>query len=104
MYIIGYFLRGIAVVLNLVISFYMFVIIVQAVLSWVNPDPFNPLVRFFYGLTEPVYRRLRKHIPLFYGGIDFSPMFVIIILVFLKEFLVNVLMTFGDSLIIRGGG
>ncbi len=99
MYVIGFFIKGLAVVLNLVISFYMFAIIVQAVLSWINPDPYNPVVRFFYTITEPVYRPLRRRLPLFYGGIDFSPMVVIIVLVFLREFLVNVLMRFAGTLI-----
>lgn len=104
MFVIGYFIKGIAVVLNLMISFYMFVIIVQAILSWVNPDPYNPIIRFFYSLTEPIYSRLRRRLPLFYGGIDFSPMFVIIVLIFLREFLVNVLMTLAGMLITKGGG
>jgi YggT family protein len=99
MFVLGYFIKGIAVVLNLLISFYMFAIIVQAVLSWVSPDPYNPVVRFLYSITEPVYRPLRRRLPLFYGGIDFSPMLVIIILIFLREFLVNVLLTFAGTLI-----
>lgn len=104
MFVLGYFIKSIAVVLNLIISFYLFAIIVQAILSWVYPDPFNPVVRFLHNITEPIYRPLRRKIPLFYGGIDFSPMFVIIILIFLREFLVNVLLTFASSLIHKGGG
>ncbi len=99
MFVLGYFIKAIAVVLNIVISFYMFVIIVQAVLSWINPGPYNQVFRFLYNITEPVYRPLRRRLPLFYGGIDFSPMVVIIILIFLREFLVNVLSTFAGSLI-----
>ncbi len=99
MFVLGYFIKAIAVVLNIVISFYMFAIIVQAVLSWINPDPYNQIFRFLYNITEPVYRPLRRRLPLFYGGIDFSPMVVIIILIFLREFLVNVLFTFAGSLI-----
>lgn len=99
MYVIGFFIKGLAVVLNLVISFYMFTIIVQAVLSWINPDPYNPVVRFLHTITEPVYRPIRRRLLLFYGGIDFSPMVVIIILIFLREFLVNVLLRFAGTLI-----
>jgi len=73
MFIIGNSLKAVAVVLNYVLHFYMWIIIARAVLSWVNPDPYNPIVRFIHNVTEPVLYRIRRKLPLDFGGIDFSP-------------------------------
>ncbi|HEY4717173.1 MAG TPA: YggT family protein [bacterium] len=101
MLVIGYFLKSVAVVLNLLITIYMFIIVAQAIISWVNPDPYNPIVRFLYSVTEPIYRRIRRYIPLNYGGIDFTPMAVLFALVFLREFIVSLLMVYSSSFIIK---
>jgi len=70
---------------------YMWVIIIRALLSWVSPDPYNPIVRFFYQVTEPVLRPIRRRLPLWQMGVDLSPIIVILIIVFLQYFLVPVL-------------
>jgi len=63
-----------------VLYFYMIIIIVRAVISWISPDPYNMIVRLIYGLTEPVLGRLRRTVPLVFSGIDFSPIAVIAII------------------------
>jgi YggT family protein len=67
----------------------MWIVIAGAVLSWVNPDPYNPIVRFIHRATEPVYYQIRKRLPVNFGGLDVSPIIVILIIFFLKEFVVN---------------
>ena len=67
----------------------MFIIIARAVISWVSPDPYNPIVRFLYNATEPLLYRVRRALPLSAGGIDLSPMVVILAIIFLRTFLVT---------------
>jgi YggT family protein len=71
-------------VLHLVIQAYIIIIIVRSVLSWVNPDPYNPIVRFLYRITEPVLRPIRHRMPDL-GGLDLSPMVVILVLWFAES-------------------
>ena len=71
-------------VLNLVIQLYILIIIIRAVISWVSPDPYNPIVRFLYRVTEPVLRPLRHRLPDL-GGLDISPMVVILVLWFTQS-------------------
>ncbi len=87
--IFGNFLQAIAVVLNMVLTIYMWIIIAQAVLSWVSPDPFNPIVRIINNLTEPLLHWVRSKLPVMFGGIDLSPLVVILGIVFLQHFVVN---------------
>ncbi len=98
MFIIGNLLGAFATVLNLVLQFYMYLIIAQAILSWVNPDPHNPIVRFLYNVTEPVLGAIRRKVPMNFGGIDFSPMIVILIIIFLQKFVVDSLATMAMTL------
>ncbi len=67
----------------------MWVIIIRALLSWVSPDPYNPIVQFLNSITEPVLYRVRQLIPMSGVGIDFSPIIVILAIIFLQSFLVN---------------
>ncbi len=97
MFIISHFLKALATVLDMVLSLYMWLIIIRALLSWVNPDPYNPIVRFLYGITEPVLARIRRFIPPL-GGIDLSPLVAILAIVFLKQFLIPVLYDLSYSL------
>jgi YggT family protein len=99
MYIIGYFLMAIAKVLNMALIFFMWIVIARAVLSWVSPDPFNPIVRFIHSITEPVLYEIRRRIPVHFGGIDLSPIIVILAVYFFQVFLVNSLIRFSQSLI-----
>lgn len=89
MFVIGNFLEAIAVVLDMVLTIYMWIIIAQAILSWVSPDPYNPIVRVINNLTDPLLYRIRSKLPVMFGGIDFSPIVVIIGIVFIQRFLVN---------------
>ena len=98
MYIVGYFLMAVANVLNIILLFFMWVVIARAVLSWVNPDPFNPIVRFIHNITEPVLFQIRKRIPVHFGGIDISPIIIILGIYFLRSFIVNSLLRFSTSL------
>ncbi|OCC15703.1 Integral membrane protein YggT, involved in response to extracytoplasmic stress (osmotic shock) [Dissulfuribacter thermophilus] len=91
MFILANFLNALASVIDMVLSLYIWIVIVQALISWVNPDPFNPIVRFLYQVTEPVFYRVRRILPLQFGGIDLTPMVVIIAIVFIKSFLVTTL-------------
>ena len=99
MYIIGYFLSAIATVLNSVLWLYMWLMVIQAVLSWINPDPYNPIVRFIHKVTEPVLYQVRTRIPVVFGGIDLSPMIIILAIVFLRSFLVKSLARLAQSFI-----
>ncbi len=91
MFVAGYFVGAIANLVNLVLVVYMWIIIARAILSWVNPDPYNPIVRFLYRVTEPVLRPVRDRLPTFQMGLDLSPMVVLLGIYFLKEFLIPVL-------------
>ena len=89
MFIAANFITAIAEVISLILNFYMWVIIIRALISWVNPDPYNPIVQFLYKITEPVLNPFRRVLPVYNMGIDLSPLIVILILIFLRSFLVS---------------
>ena len=89
MFVIANLLMALAKILHVVLQLYMWVIIARAILSWVNPDPYNPIVRFLYNVTEPVLYAVRRRIPSDFGGIDFSPMIVLLAIMFLNYFVVS---------------
>ena len=91
MYILGNFLAATAKVLDIVSVLYMWIIIIRALLTWVNPDPYNPIVQFLYSITEPVLYRVRQLLPMSGMGIDFSPIVILLAITFLQTFLVNTL-------------
>lgn len=76
-----------ATILITIISLYKWVIIISALLSWVQPDPYNPIVQMLYRLTEPAYAMVRKVIPTVFGGMDMAPLILIFALQFLEIFL-----------------
>ncbi len=90
--ITGNFLEGIAEVLNWGLTIYLYIIIARAIISWVSPSPYNPIVQFLYAVTEPVLRYARRIIPPIGGTLDLSPLIVILVIYFLKVFLVNSLL------------
>lgn len=92
MFIFSNLLIALAKILHIALNLYMWLIIARAILSWVNPDPYNVIVRFLYNVTEPVLYAIRRRVPVFFGGIDFSPMIVILVIYFLDSFLVPSLM------------
>jgi YggT family protein len=92
------FVMALAVLVNYTLQAYFWIIIARAVLSWVNPDPFNPIVRFLYRVTEPVLRPIRRRLPTMQMGLDLSPMVVILAIYFLQTFLVESLRDLAYSL------
>ncbi|MBA4423386.1 MAG: hypothetical protein C0390_09880 [Syntrophus sp. (in: bacteria)] len=88
MFALGNFIVAVARIIDIALTIYMWIIIIRAVLSWVNPDPYNPIVRLLYQVTEPVMALVRRWIPLRGMGIDFSPMIILLAIVFLQSFLV----------------
>jgi YggT family protein len=98
MFIFGHFLNAIAVVLDFALVIYMWIVIARAVLSWVSPDPYNPIVRFINNVTDPVMYYIRRNLPVVYGGIDLSPILVLLAIVFLRTFLVATLFSMARTL------
>lgn len=78
---------------------FMIVIIARAVISWISPDPYNPIVRFIYGVTEPLLFRLRRMLPLVVGGVDLTPIIVIALIYFINLFLDRAMFHFGQAFI-----
>jgi YggT family protein len=89
MYVLTEFLIAVAKLIDYLLWAYMWIIIIRALVSWVNPDPWNPIVRFLHQVTEPVLRPIRRRMP--DTGIDFSPVIAILAIYFLQGFLVPVL-------------
>ena len=87
MFIFGNLLHAIAFILDTVLYLYMWIIIIAALITWVNPDPYNPVVRFLYSVTDPVLRPIRRRIGIAMG-IDISPLIVILIILFIRKFMV----------------
>ena len=75
-----------------VIFLYKWIVIISALLTWVRPDPYNPIVQMLYRLTEPVYAKMRQYIPTTFGGMDLAPLILIFALIFLETFLQKVLL------------
>jgi len=96
MFFIAYFLRALADILHIALNAYMYIVIAHAILSWVSPDPYNPIVRFLYNVTEPVLYRIRRVLPFNTGGIDFTPMILILAIIFLDRFIVPSLYTMAE--------
>jgi YggT family protein len=98
MFVASNFILALARLLELVLWAYFWILIARAVLSWVNPDPFNPIVRFLYRVTEPVLRPIRYRLPTVAMGLDLSPMVVMLAIYFLESFLVSSLRDLALSL------
>lgn len=91
------FVFATAQALNMILWLYMWIVIARALISWVNPDPYNPIVRFLVNATEPLLWRIRRALPAF-GGIDLSPLLLILALLFLQNFLVASLVDLASGL------
>ena len=92
------FLTAAAVVISWILKIYMWIIIARAILSWVSPDPHNPIVRFIHNVTEPVLYQVRKRIPIMMGGIDFSAIIILLAIIFLQYFVVQSLIDLANTL------
>jgi YggT family protein len=88
MFLFANLLIAAAKVLSLALNIYMWIIIARAVLSWVSPDPYNPIVRFIHNLTEPVLYQIRRRLPVVFGGVDLAPVVVLLAILFLEHFVV----------------
>ena len=90
---INIFLKSFIQLVDLFLTIYIWIIIARAIISWVNPDPYHPLVRFLYKVTEPVLAPVRRIIPPI-AGIDISPVIVIFVIFFIQNFLHYLMMKF----------
>jgi YggT family protein len=97
-FVVGNLLETAAALLHLVLNIYIWILIARAILSWVSPDPYNPIVRFLYRVTEPVLRPIRNLLPLQGLGLDLSPMILLLIIYVLDSFLVSTLRDLASSL------
>jgi YggT family protein len=98
MFVLANLVLAFAGVLNWVLTIYMWIVIIAVLISWVNPDPYNPIVRFLYSMTEPVFSFVRRKLPLPAMPIDISPLIVVVAIVFLQMFLVETLTQLAFSL------
>ncbi|MDP8233858.1 MAG: YggT family protein [Candidatus Saelkia tenebricola] len=93
MFIFANLIEAVAKILEILLTIYYWLILVRALISWVNPDPYNPLVQFLHKATEPVLSPIRKILPLGYRiGIDLSPLIAFFLIIFLRSFLIKTLM------------
>jgi YggT family protein len=90
-FVLSNLLLAVARLLDYVLTAYMWVFIIRALISWVNPDPWNPIVQFLLRVTEPVLAPIRRRLPAL-SGLDLSPMVAILGIMFLQWFLVPVLL------------
>jgi len=97
MFVVANFLVAVAKMIDIILSLYMWIIIGRAIISWVNADPYNSIVRFLISITEPVLYPIRRRLPMF-GGIDFSPILVILAIIFVQTFFVQSLIQFAARL------
>lgn len=98
MFILGDILVAVSKVLNIVLTFLWIVILARAILSWVNPDPYNPIVQFIHNVTEPILYQVRKRLPFQFGGIDISPVIVFLAIILIKEIIIHRLYVLGASI------
>jgi YggT family protein len=103
MFIIANFLNAVAYVLDFSLTIYMYILIARAILSWVNPDPYNPIVSFLYRCTDPVLDRVRRVLPAT-GGLDLSPLMVLLAIFFVQKFVVTSLFELVNRLKFGFGG
>ena len=88
MFVLSNFLHAGATLVDYILSIYVWVIIIRALITWVSPDPGNPVVQMLYRITDPVIEPVRRRMPNF-GGMDFSPLIVILAIFFLQNFVVR---------------
>jgi YggT family protein len=97
MFLLANLIIGIGNALHLMITVYIFIIVGRAIISWVNPDPYNPLVQFLYRATEPVLVYARRFLPAI-SGIDLSPIIVMVLLYFIDQTFIQSIIDYGVRL------
>jgi len=94
MFVLSNFIRAMASVVGIVLDIFYWLILIRALISWVNPDPNNPIVQFLYKATEPILQPIRRMLPSM--GIDISPIIAFLIIIFARYFLVQTLIDFSQ--------
>ena len=89
MFVVGNFLGAVAGLLDIILQTLLIMILINAVLSWVRPDPSNPIVVFLDRVSDFVCDPIRRLFPTVFGGIDFAPFIAMIAIVFVQRFLVG---------------
>lgn len=92
MFVLGNFIAATASILDYILTIANWLIIIRALISWVNPDPYNVIVRFLYKVTDPILAPFRRFFPAYSTGIDISPILALLAIWFLKLFLVRTLL------------
>jgi len=90
--------NALATVINYLFQIYFYIVVARAIVSWVNPDPYNPIVRFLHNATDPVLYRIRRFLPLQFGGFDFSPIVLLLALEVGRQLLVGLILSLGAGL------
>lgn len=91
------FILILAQMFQLIMTVYIYIVVARAIISWVNPDPYNPIVRFLHHATDPVLDRIRKLIPLQFNGIDFTPILFLFGLFFIQRVVSQLLLRLASS-------
>ncbi len=99
MILLGNLLNGLAVVVEMILSMAMWVLIISALISWVNPDPFNPIVRFLHAVTQPMLKPIRRFVPPLGGRVDISPIIALLLIAFLQSFLVGSMRSYAITIL-----
>jgi len=84
-------ISGLGGIVHSLLTVYTWVVIIGALLTWVRPDPYNPIVQIIYRLTEPAYRAVRRVMPTVFNGLDLAPIILIVLLNVLDVILVNII-------------
>lgn len=97
MFVLANLLEAIARVVDIGLTFLLILVFARAVISWVQADPYNPIVQFLYTTTEPILRPIRRRLPAM-TSIDISPLVVLMMAIFLQQFLVRSLVQLANTL------
>jgi len=87
----GSIVSGLGGIVHSLLTVYIWIVIIGALLSWVRPDPYNPIVQIIYRLTEPAYALIRRMFPTVFNGLDLAPLILIVLLQVIDVILVNVI-------------
>ena len=97
MFVLGNFIIAVAQIIGAISTILTWIIIIRALISWVNPDPYNSIVQFLYRVTEPILIPIRRILPAM-GGFELSPIVALVGIMFIRSFLVQTLIEFGMRL------
>lgn len=98
MIVLATLIEAFATILHTLINIYIWVVIIAALITFVRPDPYNPIVQILFRLTNPIYAFIRRLVPTLIGGIDLAPLIVILTLQFIDLFAVKLLFALANAL------